>query len=65
MYAREIKTQLKEICDRIGLSMSSCGSQMDQVRKCLLAGLFTNVAELQRDKKYLTVSKSIFFYIGI
>lgn len=27
-----------------------------QVRKCLLSGLFVNVAELQRDSHYITIS---------
>lgn len=55
-YVEQIRNQLEEICKKCGLSPSSCGSQMDQVRKCLLTGLFMNVAELHKDKNYITVS---------
>jgi ATP-dependent RNA helicase DHX33 len=55
LQAREVRTQLEEICRRSGLTVASCGSQMDQVRKCLLTGLFMNVAELHRDRQYITV----------
>lgn len=36
--------------------MSSCGQDFDALRQCLLTGFFMNIAELQRDKKYITVS---------
>lgn len=55
LQAREVRSQLEEICTRAGMTLTSCGSQMDQVRKCLLSGLFMNVAELHRDKQYITV----------
>lgn len=58
LYAREIRSQLEEICKKCGLTSASCGSQMDQIRKCLLTGLFMNVAELHRDKQYITVSNN-------
>lgn len=61
LYAREIRSQLEEICKKCGLTSASCGSQMDQVRKCLLTGLFMNVAELHRDKQYITVIFAFFF----
>lgn len=59
IYAREIRSQLEEICRKCGLALSSCGSQMDQIRKCLLTGLFMNVAELHRDKQYITVRMTV------
>lgn len=55
LHAREVRMQLEEICKKCDLTVSSCGSQMDQLRKCLLTGLFTNVAELHRDRQYITV----------
>nr|CAI5821644.1 unnamed protein product [Callosobruchus analis]CAI5832139.1 unnamed protein product [Callosobruchus analis] len=58
LYAKEIKDQLEEICRKCSLNTNSCGGQLDQLRKCLLTGLFTNMAELHRDKQYITVSKS-------
>lgn len=54
-HAKEIRQQLEEICKKCGLNMTSCGSNMDQIRKCLLTGLFMNVAELHRDRQYITV----------
>lgn len=62
LYAKEIRNQLDQICKRCGLTPSSCGSQMDQVRKCLLAGLFANVAELHKDKQYITVSEINYYF---
>lgn len=59
-YAKEVRTQLAEICRKCEIPISSCGNNMDQVRKCLLTGLFMNVAELYRsslnEKHYITVS---------
>ncbi|XP_059616856.1 ATP-dependent RNA helicase DHX33 [Phlebotomus argentipes] len=55
MYAAEVRKQLQEICRRCNLEESSCGSDLDQVRRCLLVGLFGSVAELQRDQLYLTL----------
>ncbi|XP_055853657.1 ATP-dependent RNA helicase DHX33 [Episyrphus balteatus] len=56
LYARDVRNQLLEISQRLSLEVTSCGNDMDQVRKCILAGLFDNIAELQRDNFYLTVS---------
>lgn len=55
LYAKEIRAQLSDICDKCNIPMSSCGTDTDQVRKCLLTGLFGNTAERQRDKKYITL----------
>lgn len=57
LHARKIRSQLEEICKKCSLVSASCGSEMDQIRKCLLTGLFMNVAELHRDKQYITVSR--------
>ncbi|CAH2007511.1 unnamed protein product [Acanthoscelides obtectus] len=57
LHVKEIKDQLEEICCKCGLSINSCGGQLDQLRKCLITGLFTNVAELYRDKQYITLDK--------
>lgn len=55
-YAREVRNQLSEICERLELPKSTCGDNVDQVRKCLISGLFNNVAEVQRDHQYMTLS---------
>ncbi|XP_050308883.1 ATP-dependent RNA helicase DHX33 [Anthonomus grandis grandis] len=57
LYVREVRNQLQEICKKCDIASSSCGSQMDQLRKCLLSGLCMNVAELHRDRQYITLDK--------
>ncbi|KAJ8917565.1 hypothetical protein NQ315_005614 [Exocentrus adspersus] len=57
LHAREVRNQLEDICKKCDLTVSSCGGQMDQLRKCLLTGLFTNVAQLYRDRQYMTLDK--------
>lgn len=58
-YAMNVRSQLKELCERLDIPQSSCGQELDCVRKCLLTGLFQNLAELQKDKQYITVSNLI------
>lgn len=59
-YAKEVRLQLAEICRKCEIPVSSCGSHMDPIRRCLLTGLFMNVAELYKsslnEKHYITVS---------
>ncbi|KAM3959053.1 LOW QUALITY PROTEIN: ATP-dependent RNA helicase DHX33 [Aphomia sociella] len=43
-YAYEVRQQLLSVCERLHLTMSSCGAATDQLLKCLLSGLFTNCA---------------------
>ncbi|CAH0556419.1 unnamed protein product [Brassicogethes aeneus] len=57
LHAREIRNQLEEICRSSDIPNSSCGSNMDQLRKALITGLFMNVAELHRDRQYITLDK--------
>ncbi|XP_060517073.1 ATP-dependent RNA helicase DHX33 [Cylas formicarius] len=57
LYVQDVRSQLEEICKNFDLHISSCGSQIDQLRKCLLTGLFMNVAELQRDRQYVTLDR--------
>lgn len=57
IYASQIRAQLLEISGRCEIPLSSCGNNMDLVRKCLLTGLFMNIAELHKDKQYITVSR--------
>ncbi|KAL3280649.1 hypothetical protein HHI36_003885 [Cryptolaemus montrouzieri] len=57
LNVREIRSQLEEICKSCDIPSSSCGSQMDLLRKCLISGLFMNVAELNRDRQYVALHK--------
>lgn len=56
MFASEVRKQLSEICQRNDIPLKSCGQSTELVRKCLISGYFMNIAELQRDKKYVLVS---------
>lgn len=54
-YARNVRNQLAEISLRMGLAFNSCGDNPDAIRKCLLMGLFGNIALLQKEGHYLTL----------
>ncbi|CAK1549813.1 unnamed protein product [Leptosia nina] len=43
-YASDIRAQLFAICQRLNMEVTSCGTDLDQLLKCLLSGLFTNCA---------------------
>ncbi|CRL01348.1 CLUMA_CG014363, isoform A [Clunio marinus] len=58
-YAFEVRQQLAEICDNVNVSSQadSPHHNVDQIRKCLITGLFNNVAELQqRDNHYIVMA---------
>ena len=55
--ATNIRHQLKELCSKNKVALTSVGAQCsDKVRKALLSGLFFNVAENVGEGKYQTVS---------
>lgn len=56
LFATEVRKQLAQICEQNDIPMSTCGQNTELVRKCLITGYFMNVAELQREKKYVLVS---------
>uniref|UniRef100_W5M4F0 RNA helicase n=1 Tax=Lepisosteus oculatus TaxID=7918 RepID=W5M4F0_LEPOC len=51
----DVRSQLREICVKLGISPESSRSDMGNVRRCLAHGLFTNAAELQPDGTYMTL----------
>lgn len=55
-YAAEVRQQLATLAERANLEKASCGTNTEQLRKALLEGLYDNLAELQRDQTYITVS---------
>ncbi|CAK1603285.1 unnamed protein product [Parnassius mnemosyne] len=63
-YAYEIRQQLLNVCQRLNMTVTSCGTAMDQLLKCLLSGLFTNCAWARSGAagsgggKYVTASGS-------
>lgn len=55
-HAASVRTQLSDICHKLGLQFTSCGNDPVPVVKCLLTGMSKNIAELQRDNSYLTLA---------
>ncbi|CAH1397378.1 unnamed protein product [Nezara viridula] len=62
-YAKKVRKQLSDLCRRCDIQIKSCNQDFDKVRKCLISGFFMNMAELQRDKKYLTVGSKQLVHI--
>lgn len=55
--ATNVRHQLKEICERNGVVMTTAGNEYSEtVRKTLLTGLLCNIAEHIGKGKYQTVS---------
>ena len=59
----DIRKQLVELCVRQEVVMSSCGLDTVCIRKCLIAGFFGNVAMLQPDGKFKTMTSNQPVYI--
>ncbi|XP_002065076.3 ATP-dependent RNA helicase DHX33 [Drosophila willistoni] len=53
-YARNVRNQLADISTNIGLTLSS-GANVESQKKCLINGLFDNIAVLQKDGNYQTI----------
>lgn len=64
-YASEVRQQLAALAERANLEKVSCGTNTKQLRKAFLEGLYENLAELQRDQTYVTVSKCYLYYFYI
>eukprot|EP01132_Coremiostelium_polycephalum_P010062 gene10062-12334_t len=56
--------QLVKYCTSIKMKIQSCMNDFERVRKCFITGFYMNVAVLQPDKKYKTMSdnKEIFIH---
>jgi pre-mRNA-splicing factor ATP-dependent RNA helicase DHX16 len=47
--ARDVRDQLAKLCDRVEVSVSTCGSSnLNPIQKAITAGFFPNAARLQR-----------------
>ena len=53
--AADVRKQLVMLCERKGVSLTSCGDELDAVRKCLTAGLFLNCASRSDGGEYVTL----------
>ena len=51
-----VRQQLNDLCERVGVAITSYGAECSEpLRKALLSGLFTNVAEHRGEGKYHAV----------
>jgi len=50
-----IRSQLRELCLRLNISLKSCGNDFTVIRQSLCGGLFANSAERQLDGTYMTI----------
>ncbi|KAJ8266299.1 hypothetical protein GJAV_G00128830 [Gymnothorax javanicus] len=51
----QVRSQLREICIKLGMTLESSRGDMTNVRRCLAHGLFMNSAELQPDGSYVAL----------
>jgi len=63
--ARDVRDQLAKLCDRVEVTMSSCGAaDLVPISKAITAGFFPNAARLQRGgDSYRTVKNNNTVYI--
>ncbi|KAK6345275.1 hypothetical protein TWF718_007200 [Orbilia javanica] len=63
--ARDVRDQLSRLCDRVEVTLSSCGnSDVIPIQKAITAGFFPNAARLQRGgDSYRTVKNAQTVYI--
>ena len=63
--ARDVRDQLARLCDRVEVTLSSCGSNdLVPIQKAITAGFFPNAARLQRGgDSYRTVKNGQTVYI--
>jgi pre-mRNA-splicing factor ATP-dependent RNA helicase DHX16 len=63
--ARDVRDQLAKLCDRVEVSLSSCGaSNLPPIQKAITAGFFPNAARLQSGgDTYRTVKNNLTVHI--
>lgn len=63
--ARDVRDQLAKLCERVEVTMSTCGAaDMVPIQKALTAGFFSQTAMLQRDgQSYRTAKTNATVYI--
>lgn len=59
--ARDVRDQLAKLCDRVEVTLSSCGStNIEPIQKAITAGFFPNAARLNKDgSSYRTVKNNL------
>lgn len=57
--AREVRTQLEDICKTLKLPIVSCGTDWDTVRKCVVSGFFHQAARAKGIGEYANVRTGV------
>ncbi|GAB7360851.1 hypothetical protein MBLNU230_g0837t1 [Neophaeotheca triangularis] len=59
--ARDVRDQLAKLCDRVEVTVSSCGStNIEPIQKAITSGFFPNAARLNKDgSSYRTVKNNL------
>jgi len=60
--AKEVRGQLGKLWDATGAKRDTCGTQFDQLRKCLAKGFADHVATLQVDGTYKSGKLEVFIH---
>jgi len=63
--ARDVRDQLAKLCDRVEVTLSSCGaSNLPPIQRAIAAGFFPNAARLQRSgDSYRTVKNNLTVHV--
>ncbi len=56
---QEVKKQISEILDQLGIEMSSSGNNMDVVRKAICSGYFINAARIKSIGEYFNLRNGL------
>ena len=54
----DIRKQLRELCLKAGITITSSQTDLKQLRKCVAIGFFTNAAELHPDGNYRAIDSN-------
>ncbi|MCO5613784.1 hypothetical protein L7F22_068062 [Adiantum nelumboides] len=57
--AREVRTQLEEICQQLKLPLLSCGTDWDTIRKCIVTGFFHQAAKAKGIGEYVNARTGV------
>lgn len=57
--AREVRTQLEDICKALKLPLVSCGTDWDTVRKCIVSGFFHQAARSKGIGEYVNARTGV------
>jgi pre-mRNA-splicing factor ATP-dependent RNA helicase DHX38/PRP16 len=57
--AREVRTQLEEICQQLRLPIVSCGTDWDTIRRCIVTGFFHQAARAKGIGEYVNARTGV------